>query len=83
MPNKFIYFPKKSHHGYFDVALNKHFSTKQEKRDFMNAHGLQEDGSMENQRRRDKRTYETAMEERKKKGLPTESREKFFGWRDK
>ena len=78
MANKFIWFPKKSHHGYFDQALQKHFSSKQEKRDFMNVHGLREDGSMESQRHRDNRLYETVMEEKKKKGLLTESKEEFF-----
>lgn len=44
----------------------------------MNAHGLAEDGSMESQCHRDKRVYETAMEDRKKRGMPTETREHFF-----
>ena len=83
MPNKSIYFPKKSHHGYFDRALGKHFSTKQEKRDFMNAHGLAEDGSMESQRKRDNRCYEMVMEEKKKKGLPTENKEEFLRGRSR
>lgn len=78
MPNKEIYFPKKSHHGYFDHALQRHFSTKREKREFMNAHGLAEDGSMESRVNRDKRVYDIAMIEREKRGLPTESRDEFF-----
>jgi len=83
LPNQSIWFPRKSHHGYFDKALGRKFSTKQEKRDFMNVHGLREDGSMENQKRRDKRIYETVMEEKKKKGLPTESRDEFFRGKDR
>ena len=83
MPNKFIWFPRKSHHGYFDKALGRHFSTKQEKRNFMNTHGLQEDGSMENHRKRNNRLYEIVMEEKEKKGLSTENKEEFLKGRDR
>jgi hypothetical protein len=78
MANQFIWFPRKSHHGYFDKALNRHFYSKSEKRDYLNAHGLAEDGSMESQKHRDKRVYEQAMEDRKKHGKPTESCDNFF-----
>ncbi len=81
MPNKFIYFPRKSPHGYFDMALQKFFNTKSEKREYMNAHGLREDGSMESRKRRDDRLYETAQEDRIRRGMPTESRAEFFNGR--
>ncbi len=73
MPNQFIWFPKKSHHGYFDKALARNFNSKSEKRDFMNAHGLHEDGSMESERHRVNRLAEQINEERKKQGLKSKT----------
>ncbi len=79
MPNKNIYFPKKSHHGYFDKAMNKFFSTKSEKRDFMNAHGLVEDGSMERDKHRINRLTEQINEDRRKQGLEPKRKEELIG----
>ena len=77
--NKNIYFPKKSHHGYYDKALNRWFSTKSEKRNFMNIHGIIEEGSMENQRKRDDRLVEQINEERRKQGLTPKLKEQLIG----
>ena len=45
MDNKYIYFPKKSHHGYFDPIFQRKFYSKSEKREFMNKHGWVEGDS--------------------------------------
>ena len=37
-----VFFPKKSHHGYFDKSLQRTFHDKNEKREFLKAHGLGE-----------------------------------------
>jgi len=39
-----VYFPKKSHHGYFDKALQQHFYDKKQKERFIKRHGLAEIG---------------------------------------
>ena len=39
-----VFFPKKSHHGYFDKALQQHFYDKKQKEQFMKEHGLKEAG---------------------------------------
>jgi len=36
------YFPKKSHHGYFDKTFQKHFYDKKEKEVYMKKHGFVE-----------------------------------------
>lgn len=79
MPNQSIYFPKKSHHGYFDKALQRWFGSKSEKKDFMNAHGLVEDGSMENDRHRINRLVEQINEDRKKQGLKSKTKDEIIG----
>ncbi len=73
MPNKFIWFPKKSHHGYFDKALARNFNSKSEKRYFINHQELHEDGSMESERHRVDRLAEQINEERKKQGLKSKT----------
>ena len=40
-----IYFPKKSHHGYFDTIFQRHFYSKKEKEAFMNKYGFVEGDS--------------------------------------
>ena len=79
MPNKFIYFPKKSHHGYFDKALNRYFNTKSEKRAFMNEHKLAEDGSMESEKHRVNRLTEEINEGRRKMRLKPLTKEQAIG----
>lgn len=69
MPNKSIYFPDDGGHGYYDKALQRRFNTKREKREFMNRHGFQEDGSMENPCKRKKRLHEFIEESRRNQGL--------------
>ena len=78
MPNKEIYFPK-GVDGYYDKGLQKYFGTKREKREYLNAHGLVEDGSMETQRHREERLTEIINEERRKQGLKPKSREQLTG----
>ena len=68
MPNKFIFFPKKSAKGYFDVALNRHFNDKDEKREFMNTHGITEDPSMESVKHRENRICDEINYHREKNG---------------
>ena len=40
--NKKVYFPKKSHHGYFDTTFQRHFYDEKQKREFMNSKGFME-----------------------------------------
>lgn len=77
--NKNIWFPKKSHNGYYDKALGRVFYSKNEKRDFMNAHGLVEDGSMENDRKRVDRIVEELNDIRNKQGKKSLTKEEFLG----
>ena len=42
--NKKVFFPKKSHHGYFDETFQRRFNSEREKRNFMNNHGFVEKG---------------------------------------
>lgn len=77
--NKEIYFPKKSHHGYYDKALGRYFSSKTEKRDFMNEHKLVEDGSMESEKHRINRLCETINYEREKRGEKPKTKEEIIG----
>lgn len=74
-----IYFPKKSHHGYFDKALQQHFHSKTQKVEYMRAHGIVEDGSMESQKHRDRRLCEEINEARKKQGLKPKTEVELIG----
>ena len=74
-----VYFPKKSHHGYFDKALGRHFYTKNEKREFMNANKIAEDGSMESERSRINHLTEKINTERNKTGLKSLTKEQIIG----
>jgi len=40
------FFPKKSHHGYFDPQFQRHFSDKKQKIEFMNKHKWAEGDSV-------------------------------------
>ena len=79
MPNQNIFFPKKSHHGYFDKALNRWFNDKTEKRNYMNTHSLREDGSMETQRHRKRRIVEEINMDREKRGQKTMTTKEIMG----
>ena len=79
MPNKEIWFPKKSHHGYYDKALNRYFSDKTEKREYMNEHKLVEDGSMESEKHRVNRLCEVINYEREKQGEKPKTKEEIIG----
>ena len=74
-----VYFPKKSHHGYFDKGLRRHFNTKREKEQFMKANKLVEDGSMESDRHRIKRCVEEINASRESRGLKPLSKERIVG----
>ncbi|MFH1835521.1 MAG: hypothetical protein ABH851_04970 [Methanobacteriota archaeon] len=74
-----VWFPKKSHNGYYDKALNKTFYSKSEKEMFMKAHHLVEDGSMENEKHRENRLVEEINYHRAKAGLKTKTKEQLIG----
>lgn len=79
MPNQNVFFPRKSHNGYFDKALQRTFYSKSEKRDYMNAHKLVEDGSMESEKHRENRLVDKINYEREKNGLKPKTREQIVG----
>ncbi len=79
MKNQFIYYPKKSSHGYFDKALNRHFNDKTEKREYMNTHGIIEHPSMESERHRENRLVEQINYDREKHGLKTKTKSELMG----
>lgn len=81
MGNKNIYFPKskKSYGGYYDKAMRKFFNTKTEKREYMNRHGLHEDGSMESDRHRTDRIAEEINADRNKQGLKSKTVKELVG----
>jgi len=69
MPNQSIYWPKDAHAGYYDKALQKHFHSKSEKREYMNSKGISEEGSMESNSHRDRRLADEINYHREKQGL--------------
>lgn len=73
------WFPRKSHHGYFDRGLNKYFNSKSEKAAYMKANKLAEDGSMENEIHREKRLVDQINYEREKAGLKPKTRAELVG----
>lgn len=77
--NKFIYFPRKSHHGYYDRGLQQWFGSKSEKREFMNRHGIVEDGSMESDRHRVSRITDEINASREKQGKRPLTRQEVIG----
>ena len=79
MKNQFISFPKKSATGYFDKALNRFFSDKTEKRNYMNTHGLIEHPSMESEKHRVNNNIDFINYEREKKGLKPKSKAELLG----
>ena len=67
--NKNCYFPKKSHHGYFDSHFQKHFYDKKQKLDYMNKHGFVEhDGASKTHIERVKDFTEYCKDEKRKHG---------------
>lgn len=74
-----IYYPKKTHGGYFDKALNRTFYSKTEKREFMNAHGIIEHPSMESDRHRTNNLVDKINYEREKRGLKPVTKAKLIG----
>lgn len=75
----FIFYPKKSSHGYFDKALNRRFNSKSEKRDFMNTHGIIEHPSMESEKHRINDRVDFINYEREKKGLKPKTKVELLG----
>lgn len=79
MGNQSIWFPKKSHNGYYDKAMQRTFYSKSEKREYMNTHGLAEDGSMESEAHRERRLVDQINYNREKAGLKPKTREQIIG----
>jgi len=74
-----VYFPKKTHNGYYDKALQRTFYSKSEKATYMKSHNLVEDGSMESERHRTNRLVDQINYEREKSGLRPKTREELVG----
>jgi len=74
-----VYFPRKSHNGYFDRALNKTFYSKSEKEKYLKQHHLAEDGSMESEKHRENRLVDRINYEREKAGHKPLTREQLVG----
>jgi hypothetical protein len=79
MKNQFIFFPKKSASGYFDKSLNRHFSDKTEKREYMNTHNIVEHPSMESEKHRTNRLCDQINYDREKRGLKPVTKSKLMG----
>lgn len=79
MKNQFVYFPKKSAHGYYDKALNRHFSSKTEKRDYMNTHGLVEMPSSESKKHLINDRVDYINYQREKQGLRPKTKAELVG----
>ena len=74
-----VYFPKKTHNGYYDKALQRTFYSKSEKATYMKSHNFVEDGSMESERHRTNRLVDQINYEREKSGLRPKTREELVG----
>lgn len=64
---------------YYDKALNRVFTSKGQKKEYMKANGIAHDGSMESQRKRTNRLCEVVNEERNKQGLKSKTEEELVG----
>ena len=79
LPKDSVFYPKKSHNGYYDVALGRKFYSKNEKRDYMNAHGLKELYSSESAKHRRVRIEDQCNEDREKRGKKPLTARQIFG----
>ena len=66
-------------YGYFDKALNRHFSTVNEKKEFMKQNGIAEDGSMESEAHRTERIAAEINERRRKEGKEPRTVQQLVG----
>ena len=66
-------------YGEFDRALNKHFGTRREKKEYLKKHGLRHDGSTESERHRIERIAEQYNEQRKKEGKKPRTVQEIVG----
>ncbi len=66
-------------YGFYDKALNKHFVTERSKKEYMKAHSIVHDGSMENENKRDERNVAIINDERRKQGLKPKTKQELAG----
>jgi hypothetical protein len=66
-------------YGYYDRALQKHFATNREKRDYLKAHGFRESGDMESDKKRTARNVAIVNEARRKQGLKPKTAQELVG----
>jgi len=66
-------------YGEYDAALQKFFSTKQQKKEYLKKNNLAPDGSMESVKHRTERIAASINEERKKQGLKPKTVQELVG----
>jgi len=74
-----VYFPKKSHNGYFDKSLRRVFYSKKQKEEFLKAHNLRENVPTESKRHEVNRLVDEINYEREKRGEKTLTKDKLMG----
>ena len=76
---KSVFFPSKYTSGYYDPALRRHFSSKDEKREFLKKHKLVENQDIESERHRTKRLVEEYNADQARRGKKEHSSEHIVG----
>ena len=71
------FFPKKSHHGYFDPTFQKHFYDKKQKEDFMKKNKFVEGDSVSKAHIRKVRDYVAWIKDEKRKNPNFEKTREF------
>jgi len=74
-----VWWPKKSHHGYYDEGLHKHFSSPEEKREFLKKGNLIETSFNSDPKKRAERLIEEINADRNRRGEKSLSREQAVG----
>ena len=73
-----VWYPKKSHHGYYDKALGW-VNSKSHKEKLMKEKGMVEDGSTESDKHRTNRLVDEINYSREKQGLKPKTKVELIG----
>lgn len=74
-----VYYPKKSHHGYYDKGLGCWVNSKSHKKAIMEKHNIVENISSESDRHRTNRIVDEINYTREKQGLKPKTKAELIG----